>query len=315
MTGISANPPPAHLGAYLRLAKVDVPQVWLGVFIGWSAIPLAMALSARTVVIVGLLLLALVGATTAAQTFDDVRGFQDGTDEQNYQPESIRNRARKPLLDGRISMAEARRLGWTAAIVSVVCVGAVAALTALSPLWIYVVMVVAVVVSIQYSGGAGISYRVFGGGELVVSIGYAISVVATTTTVTGSLSARPVIEGAAWGLWIAALTIWASSNDAVVDRSVGRRTIPAAAGIAVSRHVADGALAVSWLLLSGAVVAGVMRATAVLVLPALVLQLVARNAGVRHGRWLVARRFGFLSLTVGAIGLIVVNLVDAAGVR
>lgn len=104
-----ASPWRAKAITYKRLAKLDIYDYYLALLIVISLLPAAERLDARVLLTLAIFLLSEVLVVMACVSFDDVTGFRDGSDAFNYGPDSP---ARKPLLDGTLSEAEALRFAW-----------------------------------------------------------------------------------------------------------------------------------------------------------------------------------------------------------
>jgi len=298
--------------AYARLAKVDVPELWVGVPIAWSLLPADQRLNGRVVVSLLLSWLAVVATTSAAQALDDYQGWHDGTDNENYDPSSGRSRARKPLLEGAITPAQALRFGIALAVIGALALLGMAILAAFQPWWVWVGMVVSVGLALQYSFGAKLSYRLFGGGELTLALAMACTVALPYAAVTGNLPRTVGVEALLVGFWILQVSICSSTNDAVGDRRAGRKTVAASVTDRGNRRFVVGVFAAQW------VTCAVAFATATLswwhlvaLVPTWVAQVIQLRRGIVARDWIAARRAGFGGMRIGAVLLFVANVLAA----
>jgi 1,4-dihydroxy-2-naphthoate polyprenyltransferase len=298
-----------RLQVYLRLAKVDVPDLWVGVPLAWSLLPRAVASEPRTILLLALFLTAVVSATTAAVALDDVQGSRDGTDGFNYrsQDSDTRKRPRKPLLDGALHEREAIRFGMAAAAVSVAM--QVAAAVIASAWWVLLFSLCVCVAAIQYSAGIKVSYAVLGGGEFVLAVAMASTVVLPYALITEAVDARCALEAGLLGLWMAQISMCSNTHDAGGDRQAGRRTLAAALSPSQNRNAIAVVFGLGLALALGGFGIGLWPVWfSIPLAPSWAVQARQLLAGIRRREWLRARALGLLAFRLGVGGLILGNL-------
>lgn len=293
---------------YLALAKVDVPDYWFGPVVAWScaANPFGWVAVPAAMLVTG-----VAGGNWAAAALDDIQGLADGIDEVTYSAENtLRSRARKPLLTGELTATDARLFAGACVLgsagISVLAFG----LSPHRPLRMVPIGLAGLLLSVQYSYGLKLSYRP--GGAEASLFGTMMLVTAGPGYLFGA--ARP-------SLWAATLLLSstmtqsamsANGQDAVADAAGGRRTIatllsPQRYGrLIAALSVVDLAVAL------GAVGLGALQPITVLTLaPAAVFK--ARQArSAWQGDWLRARRTGFTALRMIAGGIVAGNLIGRA---
>jgi 1,4-dihydroxy-2-naphthoate octaprenyltransferase len=312
MSAVQNNSGRSTARSYARLAKVDVPELWVGVPIAWSLVPSDQRLEPRVLVSLALSWFAVVAVTSAAQALDDYQGWHDGTDDENYDPASGRSRARKPLLEGALSPDQALRFGIVAAALGALALVAMAALASFQPVWVWIGMTVAVGLALQYSFGAKLSYRVFGGGEVTLALAMTSTVALPYAAVTEDLPALVAVEALLVGFWILQVSICSSTNDAVGDRRAGRKTVAATVSDRSNHRFILGVFVVQWAIGAIAIVTGVLSWwQAVALVPTWVAQVVQLRRGLGAGDWIAARKAGFLGMRIGAVLLFAANLLSA----
>jgi 1,4-dihydroxy-2-naphthoate octaprenyltransferase len=117
-----------RLWAYSKLAKLAFFDYYLSALIVWTLLPGDLRTDGRALLVLVLCTLGWLGTVAATVAFDDVTGYRDGSDATNYDPrqEAVRDRGRKPLLDGHLSVAAAVRFGWVSVAVAVAALAAAA---------------------------------------------------------------------------------------------------------------------------------------------------------------------------------------------
>ena len=76
----------SRLRPFFELGKFKLIELWLGFFVGVTALPHTMNLGFKEVVILGAILCAGICIIAATCTLDDVTGVRDGVDQANHQP-------------------------------------------------------------------------------------------------------------------------------------------------------------------------------------------------------------------------------------
>jgi 1,4-dihydroxy-2-naphthoate octaprenyltransferase len=298
----------AALGAYARLAKLDVFDYYLAVPVVWALIEPAMRSSGRVLSILLLFLIGMVAVVAAGVALDDVTGFTDGSDAANYRPDTpARRRARKPLLTGELTSADARRFAAAAAATGASCWLAAWLLSPGRPGWALAVAAGCVLISVTYSYGPKISYR---GGQEFVLIGFGVgTVTAGYGFATGRIGPAVIVAGLLFGLGPLIFGLYANTNDVVGDAAAGRRTLATVLSSAGHRRVVLAVSAAEPVLLAGAALTRVMPWwLPLLFAPVLVLRARQLVTGLRAGNILEARRLGMLTHRVTAALLVTAGL-------
>ncbi|MGH3468298.1 MAG: UbiA family prenyltransferase, partial [Thermocrispum sp.] len=196
--------------SYLDLAKVDVPELWLGVPVAWSLLPEATWFAGRTIALFLVFLLSVVCITAAAQALDDVQGARDGTDDTNYAPDKLRRRSRKPLIEGRLTQRQAILFAKITTLVGVGGVFAAWLVADLTPLWFPLATGASIALAVQYSYGMSFSYRIFAGGEVVLAVTTASTVILAYALVAGTVSVAALACGWLLGMGILQVSVCSS---------------------------------------------------------------------------------------------------------
>lgn len=252
-----------------------------------------------------LFLVAMFAVQAAACAIDDVMGFRDGSDAENYRKNELLAQPRrllpKPLLTGvlnereGITFAVAAALTATAAAVgSLVVVQAPAA----APLGYLVVLACAT----QYSWGLKLSYRP-GGLEFVIVVVNAATIVLPYWWIAHRVTSVAVVLGAVVCAWTLLVVSYGNAADRDGDEACARRTFAVLAGPRVYRAF----LVVMWLasltLNLAPFVLGLLRPAGVLfVVPLLVAQAVQLYWGVVRGDARRAMGIGMRCYDLGGLG-------------
>lgn len=302
---------PAPLGrasAYVRLGKLQVWQHWWAIPIVWSLLSPSMALTPRAVAILALVLLSMMGLMAATMAFDDVSGFRDGTDARNYLASNkVRNIRRKPLLTGELSEAQALRFAYAAALFGFASGVAPYLIGARWSPWVLTVFIFGGLAAIQYSSGLRISYA--GGGELLLVLATACTIVLPYASLTGTMSGHVLVEGVLLGVLLLTVPLFSNTSDAANDRLAHRRTLAASLSATANDRLIVAVFAAGFgLVVVGAAIGLLPTWLLLLMLPAWALQLRQLRDGVGRRRWLEGRRVGFRAFDFAAAALLVANL-------
>ncbi|MGP4115079.1 prenyltransferase [Streptomyces sp. 4N509B] len=294
-------------GAFARLGKVALFEIWLGPLVAWSLISAEAGAHPRSWLLCLLFFLVLVFGMSASHAFDDVAGYRDGSDLRNYAPERRRSQV-KPLVLGQLTVRSALAFAYVCTAVAIGFVVLFSLVAEFEPWWILPAGVTSVVLGVQYSVGISFSYRVVGGGEAVTGLTLASSVLLPYVAATQRVDAAAVIQAVLFGAWLVQVMICSNSADAEDDRQVGRRTVAARTSPRANRAFVATVFCSVWLLtvlgaLTGALGAWVVPA----LLPAWTLQAYVLRNGWR-GRWRNRRNYGFQALRLGVLGLVVANV-------
>ncbi|GLZ36443.1 UbiA family prenyltransferase [Actinokineospora sp. NBRC 105648] len=299
---------PGKLGAYARLAKLDVWDYYL-------ALPLAWSLAGFTPAALGLLAIfgpGTVSVVAGAVAFDDVTGYRDGSDAANYGPDSpARRLARKPLLTGELAEAEAVRFGWLATVAGAL-LWALAVLVAGAPLWTVLLAAVCLAAAVQYSWGLKISYRGwqevflagFGAGLVLVGLGLG----------TGGMSGFALVQAVLFGLGPLLFGVYSNTRDIEGDAAVGRPTAAVLLSARANRlFIAGLSVAEAGLITSAAGLGAAPWWFALALSPTMLLRLAQLRRGVGLGDLLGARLLGLRAHRVTTASLVAVNLIIVLG--
>lgn len=301
------GPPSATLAAYARLGKLDIYDYYLGLPLVWTLLAPSARWEAGTL---GLLLLVLLaeGAVVAAMVgFDDITGYRDGSDAANYGSDAARRRlARKPLVAGTLSEAQALRFAWTATAVGTALWAAVVAVAPHRPPWAVALAAVCVFASVQYSWGLKISYRGF---QEIFLIGLGVGwVLAPYGLLTGEVTGAAAVQAVVFGAGPMLFGLYSNTNDVDGDRAAGRITVATVMPAGVHAAFVAVMTVAQVLLIVGAVVTGVLSWWFVAVLlPVLGLRAAHVVIGLA-GDILRARRIAIRTHRVTVVLLAVANV-------
>ncbi|MCE6993970.1 prenyltransferase [Saccharothrix sp. S26] len=308
MTTSSAVLSPAQrVGAFARLGKASLFEIWLGPVLAWSLVIGTGVLDVRSSLLCLLFFAAIAVGMWATHAFDDITGFKDGSDLRNYAPERNRSQV-KPLVHGHLTVRQAQTFAFVTAGLAVACIVGFAVVADFRPWWAFVGGLGVVVLGAQYSAGINFSYRIVGGGETLTGVTLAASVWLPYAASLQRLDAVAVVQGILFGTWLVQVLICSNSADAEDDRKVGRRTVAALTSVRGNKVFVAVVFCSTWLLTIGAVAFGVMSHWAVVaLLPAWAFQFYVLRNGLR-GQWRNKRNYGFFALRLAVLGLVVVNV-------
>lgn len=306
--------PESKLRSYVRLAKLDVFDYYLNIFVVAAALVLPWgALNARGALTLLGFLIGEVLVTVAMVTFDDLTGFRDGSDIKNYGPDNpLRKKLRKPLVAGTLTPREAERFGWITALLGAAVWAGTIAIAPESPLWTVVVIGVLYILELQYSYGLKLSYR--GLQEtFLVWLGL-FFVIAPYGLVSGEFSWFMFVQGVLFGFGPLMFGVYSNSNDVEGDRLVNRPTVAALVSER-GNTIFIGALSVAEFAV-GALASAVGAAPwwfVLLMLPATALRGRQYYLGFKAGDIMRARRLGFKVHRVSVGLLVTANLLIGLG--
>lgn len=298
-----------RLRAYSKLAKLSFFDYYLCVFVVWTLLDPARRTDWRTIAVLLLFDLGWVGVVAATVTLDDVTGYRDGSDDRNYAPGAVlRDRARKPLLNGSLTVGQALRFGYAAALWGVLCWGLAILVAPHRPVAAMLAAAFSVLISVQYSYGLRLSYR--GGQELVILLSTGLSVLIPFWLLAGELTGLALLESFLFGLWSLLVSVYSNVNDVEGDRAAGRRNLatlvsPRAYGVLIGLLTLLEPVAVVWALVAGAAPWWFL----LFLLPVLWLRTRQVHAGLRRGQPLAARKLGITAHRAGVVCLVAANLV------
>jgi 1,4-dihydroxy-2-naphthoate octaprenyltransferase len=320
VTGQSPGRPVAQkLVGYAQLAKLRVYQhlyEWLiAALLLWKE----EAWRDGTAVALALALLGMVAVQAAACAADDIMGFRDGSDAENYAPaagpalgqgsNNVLTQGRrlpKPLLSGALSEREAVVFAAGAVVVALGSLAGMAiALGGRIPVAMVIAGLVVVACAVQYSWGLRLSYRP-GGLELVIFVVNVGSVLLPYWGLAGEVTATVVLLSVLAGVWFLLLVSYGNAADRDGDAAAGRRTLAVAVspgtfrGILVGLHVVAVGLAVVPFAL------GLLEPVLVLCLvPLFAGYGVQAREGLVRGDLRKAMRIGFRCIDLAGIGFAV----------
>ncbi|SDC53331.1 UbiA family prenyltransferase [Actinokineospora iranica] len=312
---LSLTAAPGRVGAYARLAKLDVWDYYLALPLAWS---LAGAAAWFTPAVLGTLAAFGVGTVcvvSAAVAFDDVTGHRDGSDAANYGPDApARKLARKPLLTGELAEADAIRFGWAAASAGALLWALAAVLAPFSALWTVGLLALCLVTAVQYSWGVKLSYH---GWQEVFLAGFGVGLVLVGVGLTaGAPSEFAVVQSVLFGLGPLLFGVYSNTRDADGDAAVGRKT----AAVLLSRQgnkafIVALTLAEIALIVTAAGLGAAPWWFAIAMAPAVFLRVAQLRRGVGLGDLLRARLLGLWAHRATVATLIAINLTIALGAR
>jgi 1,4-dihydroxy-2-naphthoate polyprenyltransferase len=307
-TGSHATGSHATVRAYARLAKLDIFDYYLSALVVWTLLTPAARLDGRNLLTLAVFFLSEVCLIAALVAFDDVTGYRDGSDAINYGPDApARRLARKPLLAGTLSEAEAVRFGWGAAGAGTLLCAASVVLAPNHRTWVVVAAVIYVVLCVQYSWGLKISYH---GGQEAFIAGLGVAVVLVPY---GLLSAEGIgfalVQAVLFGLGPLLFGVYSNINDITGDQRVRRPTVAATISPR-GNAIFIGALSLAEaMIIIGSAAAGVAPWWfPFALLPVMVLRAVQLRIGLVRGEILLARRLGIRVHRVAVAALVVVNI-------
>lgn len=295
-------------GSYVRLAKLDIVDYYLGAAVVWSLLAPAARLDGTSLATLAVFLLGEICVIAALVALDDRTGYLDGSDITNYSPnDPTRRVVRKPLVAGTLTVAEVTRFAWITAAAGAALWTAAVLLAPQRPLWALVVTVVTFVGSINYSWGLKLSYH--GLHELfVAALGWAL-IMAPYGLLAGDAGGFVLVQAVLFGLGPLMFGVYSNTNDIAGDRGIGRPTV-AALTTARGNAIFIGALSAAEItLILGAAATGVAPWWfPVALLPTILLRLRQYDIGFRRHDIMRARRLGIRIHRCTVVLLVAVNL-------
>jgi 1,4-dihydroxy-2-naphthoate octaprenyltransferase len=291
---------------FFELGKFKIVELWLGFFVGVALLGRAPLHQPRALAVLALILVAGVAVIAATCSLDDIAGVRDGVDQAN-QGGDARWGVSKPILAGRLGERQAvgfvRLLG---AVAVAATLGTIALAWPLPP-WLVATMAAMMLLAVNYSYGAKLSYH--GAGELVIFAG-GVGTVLLPYALVAKTAPPPVIASALLvGAWHAQVVMFSNTKDAAGDRATGRMTIAARSSERGNRRYIAAAFALAWLATAVALVAGWIPGWYALPLvPVWLLQARQLWQGLGRRQWLAARLTGFRVLRVGIVALALANV-------
>jgi 1,4-dihydroxy-2-naphthoate polyprenyltransferase len=297
-----------RLLGYSQLAKFRVYQH----FYEWLLVVLLLGMEPGrppgAVAALVLVLVAMVAVQSAACAADDVVGFRNGSDAQNYRSSALLatppKMLPKPLLTGMLTEREGIAFAIAAALLAVACVcGAVIALAGAIPVAAPIGYLVVLLCAFQYSWGLRLSYRP-GGLELVIFLVNAATVLLPYWSIAHDVPTLVILVGVLVGVWFLLVVSYGNAADRAGDAAAGRETFAVLAKpehyriFLVALYLATVVLTVLPFVL------GLLQSVGIVcVAPLLVLNTVQIYHGVVRGEARRAMRIGFRCIDVGGLGL------------
>jgi 1,4-dihydroxy-2-naphthoate polyprenyltransferase len=295
------------LVGYAQLAKLRVYQhlyEWLLV-----VVLLEMSPSRRPGALpaLALVLVTMVAIQSAACAADDVVGFRNGSDAQNYRANALLETPTKmlpkPLLTGRLSEREGILFAVVASLVAVAAtIAAIAALKWDIPAAAPIAYLVVFLCAFQYSWGFKLSYRP-GGLELVIFLVNAGTVLVPYWSIAHRLNALSVVTSVLVGVWFLLVVSYGNAADREGDARAGRRTFAVLAKPAVYRAFLIALYFAGVVLMSLPFVLGLLKPIGSLFLvPLFAMSTMQVYRGALRGEARLAMRVGFRCIDLGGLG-------------
>ncbi|MBB5802353.1 1,4-dihydroxy-2-naphthoate octaprenyltransferase [Saccharothrix ecbatanensis] len=299
---------PGSTGAYVKLAKLDIVDYYLGVLVVWALLAPALRLDGGVLATMGVFLVGEVFVIVAMVALDDLTGYRDGSDIANYAPDApARKLNRKPLVAGTLTEPQVLRFGLITAVVgAAVWLGALA-IAPHRPMWTLVLVAVTYFFALQYSWGVKLSYHGFQE-FFLAALGWAL-VIAPYGLVTGGVDGVVVVQALIFGLGPLLFGVYSNTNDVAGDRRVGRPTVAALTSPRGNMLFVAGVSACELLLILALPLVGGPWWFPLALLPTILLRARQLRVGFGEGDILRARRIGIDVHRVTVVTLVVVNLV------
>lgn len=226
-----------RLWAYSKLAKLAFFDYYLSALVVWTLLPPDLRTDPRALLVLLLCTLGWLGTVAATVAFDDVTGYRDGSDARNYDPEqeALRDRARKPLLDGHLTVTAAVRFGWASVGLAVLALGTAVLTAPHRPLWAVLLVPTVLLLGANYSYGLKLSYRGFQ--EVVILTTTGLTIAIPYGLATGRSTGLVWLLTYLFGLWSLMVSVYSNLNDVAGDRAAGRRSLAVRAPRRVYRGV------------------------------------------------------------------------------
>ena len=307
----AARPVRRHgrLWAYSKLAKLAFFDYYLSALVVWALLPPDLRTDPRALLVLVLCTLGWLGTVAATVAFDDVTGYRDGSDARNYDPEqeALRDRARKPLLDGHLSVAAAVRFGWASVGFAVLALGAALLAAPHRPLWAVVLVPTVLLLGANYSYGLKLSYRGFQ--ELVILATTGLTIAIPYGLVTGGSTGLVWLLTYLFGLWSLLVSVYSNLNDVAGDRAAGRRSLAVRAPRPVYRAlIVVLTLSEPAAILLALAVGAVPAWYPLFLLPVLAVRVVQARTGLAQDNPLGARKLGVKAHRLGVLVVLAATL-------
>nr|WP_042191122.1 UbiA family prenyltransferase [Kibdelosporangium sp. MJ126-NF4]CEL19855.1 1,4-dihydroxy-2-naphthoate polyprenyltransferase [Kibdelosporangium sp. MJ126-NF4]CTQ97079.1 1,4-dihydroxy-2-naphthoate polyprenyltransferase (EC 2.5.1.74) [Kibdelosporangium sp. MJ126-NF4] len=294
--------------AYVRLAKLDIIDYYLGVVVVWTLLAPALRFDPNVLITTGVFLLGEVFVIAAMVALDDLTGYRDGSDITNYDPDDpARKRYRKPLVAGTLTEQQVLRFAWVTAFVGGFLWIAAVALAPHQPVWTVVLIAVTYFFSLQYSWGVKLSYHGFQE-FFIAALGWAL-VLAPYGLAVGGLDGFVLAQALLFGLGPLLFGVYSNTNDVKGDRRVGRPTVAALTSRRGNTMFVIAVSAAEIVLILLVPVLGGPWWFPLALLATIVLRVRQLRIGFGLGDILRARKLGIHIHRLTVLALVVVNLV------
>lgn len=297
----------SRLVGYAQLAKLRVYQH----LYEWLLLVLLLDLESVSppgaTLALGFVLAAMVAVQATACAIDDVTGFRDGSDAENYRANALlaapAKLLPKPLLTGLLTERQAIRFAVAAALVTVASVlGAVIAIDWDIPPLAPLAYLLVVGCAFQYSWGFRLSYRP-GGLELVIFVVNAATLLLPYWSAAHTVSGLVAIMSVLVGAWFLLVVSYGNAADREGDMAVGRRTLAVVVSPRLYRAYLLSLYLVSAILALLPFALGFLRPVGLLfVVPLLAAHTAQAYQGAIRGENRRAMRIGFRSVDLGGLG-------------
>jgi 1,4-dihydroxy-2-naphthoate polyprenyltransferase len=253
-----------------------------------------------------LFLVAMFAVQAAACAADDVMGFRDGSDAENYRANELRPEPRKllpkPLLTGLLTEREGIVFAAAAALTATAAaVGSILVLDDVPAAAIFGYLVV-LACAVQYSWGLKLSYRP-GGLEFVIFLVNAATLLLPYWWIAHEVSTIAVLMSVLVSVWFLLVVSYGNAADRAGDAASGRRTFAVMAKPQVYRAFLVGLYLTSVVLTVLPFALGLLRPIGILcVAPLVARQTVQVYWGTVRGDARRAMKIGFRSIDVGGLG-------------
>lgn len=216
------------LVGYAQLAKLRVYQHLYEWLLAVLLLRMASVHSAGSTAALALMLTTMVAVQAAACAADDVVGFRNGSDAENYRSNGLlaapTKMLPKPLLSGLLTEREGIVFAVCAALVAVAgAIGVVFALDWRMPIGAPIGIAVVFFLAFQYSSGLKFSYRP-GGLEFVIFVVNAGTVLLPYWAIAHGLGTLVALIGVLAGVWFLLVVSYGNAADRDGDAAAGRRT-------------------------------------------------------------------------------------------
>jgi 1,4-dihydroxy-2-naphthoate polyprenyltransferase len=296
-----------RVAGYVQLAKLRVYQH----LYEWLLLALLLDLESvhppGTTLALALVLVTMVAVQATACSIDDIIGFRDGSDAENYRANALlatpAKLLPKPLLTGLLT--ERQAIGFAAVAVTttvVAALGAVAAIHGDIPAAAPLGYLLVIVCALQYSWGLKLSYRP-GGLELVIVVVNSCTLLLPYWSAAHSVSPLVAMMSVLVAVWFLLVVCYGNAADREGDEAAGRRTFAVVAspelyrGFLVALYLASVALTILPFAL------GYLRpAGLAFVVPLLAMHTAQVYLGAIRGEYRRAMRIGFRSVDLGGLG-------------